>query len=261
MLGGRPVSIFLLLLTLQAADTPSEPAPPVRFDLRAEVRRVRPKFRLRDGTRHLPGTNVFAEDLGAEESETGAAAALSGKWAGELLHLEAWVLEASGTGHLARETAWAGTTYPAGTRSDFDVEFYHLEAGYRHRFWIKEGWLRVDLGVDVEFLRVQADLGFAETTLAGFFWTPQAVLGVEPLEGVHAQLLVGGLSVATVKGATAVLEPFEVGAGLRLQGERLAVEVGWTMYHVHLEEDLGDPEEDVIHMRLRGWHAGLSLRF
>ena len=67
--------------------------------------------------------------------------------------------------------------------------------------------------------------------------------------------------VATVKSEMSVLEPFEIGSGVRLILGGLEFEVGWTMVHVHIEENMGDIHEDIAHLRLRSWQLGLNFSF
>lgn len=239
----------------------SDPSLPRELRLDVEARRVVPKFRVRDGEPSLKGTSFYSEDYDGDEPAPGIAAELSYRFADEIFHAGGWAVDVDGKGQVPQDEAWGGAIVPAGTFTEVEYLTRQVEAGYRHRFRILPDRLWADLGVDLEYLTFSAQFDFGTTRLRGLYWTPQALLAWEPAQGVQLRARIGGLEVATVKGKHAVLEPMEAGAAVRVRLDRLHVELGWALTHVHLEENMGDVHEDIVHMRLRFGHLGLSWRF
>lgn len=254
------MAMSLLLPTLLALSA-QESRLPTEVELDAAVLWIKPKFRFRDGAPNLKGTDVRSQEIGGDNPELGWAAQAKVQLHSEILHAQAWQVEATGSGTLQKETAWGGQIFPAGTPSRFEVDFVHAEIGYRHRFEVSKEVFWFDVGLDVEFLQVDADMEFGKTELSGFYWTPQTMFTVEPWRGIQFWFVLGGFAVATIKGNHAVLEPIDFGVGARLKLGSFAVEAGWSMVHVHIEERMGDIDEDVVHTRLRGWHASVEYRF
>jgi hypothetical protein len=235
---------------------------PWEFRVETELWRTTPKFRIRDGEANLKGDNVFAREIDGDEPEWGGSLGTSLRWKNEIFRAEYWALDVQGDGQLIEDTAWGGSVRPQGTPTEYDIQHRHAEIGYRHRFHLMEDQkLRVDVGVDVEYLTFDARMGFGRTQLRGLYWTPQAELAGRPAEGLELWFELGGLMVATVKSEMAVLEPFVIGGGARVLLGRWEIEAGYRMDHVHIEENTGDIHEDIVHLRLRSWMLGVNARF
>jgi hypothetical protein len=231
------------------------------FRVETELWRTTPKFRIRDGEANLKGDNVLAREIDGDEPEWGGALATSLRWNQEIFRAEYWALDVEGDGVLPQDTAWGGAIFPVGTATEYDIQHRHAEIGYRHRFHLYEDKLRGDVGLDVEYLAFDARMGFGRTQLRGVYWTPQAELAGRPWDWLELWFELGGLMVATVKSEMAVLEPFVIGAGARALVGRWEIELGYRMDHVHIEENMGDIHEDIVHLRLRSWLIGLAARF
>jgi hypothetical protein len=232
--------------------------PKIEVELRAAS--VQPKFRLRDGETSLQGDSVFSDELDAEDDVFSPGGSVALRLGSERFHVEAWRLAAEGEGALEAPKAWGGAALPAGTPSDTDVRFAHVELGWRHRFDLAEfAW--IDAGVDLEWLVVDADLGFGATRIGGFFPAPQVSASAAPWPWLEVWAGIGGFFLPFKSGDTSNLDPIQYLLGVRGRWDRFSAGVGYELYHVHLEENSGKTEEDVVHLRLRGIVFTLEARF
>lgn len=230
----------------------------VEIELRAAS--VQPKFRLRDGEKSLKGESVFSDELDAEDDVFSPGASVALRWNAERFHAEYWRLTAEGSSTLDQARNWGGAAVPAGTPADTEILFDHLEIGWRHRFDLVDG-LRLDAGVDVERMVVDADLGFGSTRMGGVFPTPQLSAAVAPWPWLEVTAGIGGFFLPWKSGDTSCLDPIQYAFGMRGRWDRFSLGVGYELTHVHLEENSGDVEEDIVHLRLRGVVLSLEVRF
>jgi hypothetical protein len=107
--------------------------------------------------------------------------------------------------------------------------------------------------------------GGTETmSLVGLFPTPLVGLEVRPFgtDVLSIAGLVGGFNFLQIpNGDTAVLDPLEYRIAVRGAWDRFYAEAGYYLYHVHFERDRNEPEEDVVHMRLRSIYLGVGVAF
>jgi len=258
--------IVLLLFLLQD--------PVIEIEARAAI--VGPKFRLRDGEPSLKGESVFSDELDAEGDVFSPGGEVAVRWGDERFAFEYWSLTAEGDGALDEPKPWGGAVVPAGTVSDTEVFFQRVELGWTHRFdlyrpWkgVVDGdpewgpWLWLNAGLSVEWMVVDADLGFGSTRLGGVFPTPQASLGFRPWspDWLEASAGIGGFFVPFKSGDTSCLDPIEYTIELKARAEGFSFSLGYNLYHVHLEEQANHVDEDVVHLRLRGLFFTLGVRF
>lgn len=243
------MSLLLLLVTI---------LPQVEVELRTAS--TQPKFRVRDGETRLSPDSVFSRELDAESSVTNLQGALRTRWDEELFSFDFWTFEAEGSADLPEAKNIAGGTFPAGTPTDTDVLFRHLELGWRHPFSLGKDWT-LDAGLDLEHLVVDADLGIARTRLDGLFPTVQLALHARPLSDLEAIVAIGGFFIPFVNGDTEINDPIQYVAQLKWKFGELTLGLGYDLYHVHLEENQGETEEDIVHLRLRSLQLILEYRF
>ena len=233
----------------------------IKFSIHPEYTRVlRTKFRIRDGEPSLKGTSLFSRDLDADHADR-AGGWISAAIGRERFTLGFWSFTSSGTGVLPEDKNFGGSVHPAGAIVDYDILYQHVELGYRHRFDLVRDSLLLDAGLDIEYLVFDADLGLGRTRLHGIYPTPQFTLTVQPMDDIEVFTSVGGFFLSTVKAEMAVTEPWEGGGGLRIHWGAFTAEIGFTMVHVHLEENMGDIDEDVVHMRQRNLHVSIGYKF
>jgi len=231
-------------------------------DLEVEVRAasVHPKFRLRDGETSLKGESIFSRELDAEDEVFSPGLELRARWDRHVIHASFWQLTAEGGGRLDEDKNWGGAVVPAGTPTDAEVLFRHAELGWRFRLvGMDELW--VDAGASLEYMVVDADLGFGKTRLGGVFPTPQLAVTYAPWPWLELTAEAGGFFLPFRTGDTSELDPIEYTAAVRGRWDRYSVALGYDLYHVHLEENSGDTEEDLVHLRLRGVFLSLEARF
>lgn len=221
---------------------------------------VQPKFRLRDGEKSLKGDSVFSDELDADGDAFSPGGSVALRWNAERFHVEAWRLTAEGSSVLDEPKQWGGAVLPAGTPADTEVLFDHLEIGWRHRFGLADG-LRLDAGADLERMVVDADLGFGSTRMGGVFPTPQLSATYAPWSWLEITAGAGGFFLPWKSGDTSCLDPIEYAFEVRGRWDRYSLGLGYELYHVHLEENSGKTEEDIVHLRLRGIVLSLEARF
>ncbi len=248
--------------------------PGVEFELRAAS--VQPKFRLRDGEKALKGRSVFSRELDEEDDvfSPGLEAGLA--WGDERFHAGFWQLKAEGSEPLDEPKAWGGAVVPAGTIADSELLFRQAELGWRHRFILYDNMagafhaaprsgtlLWLDAGADLEWMVVDAELGFGGTRLGGVYPAPQVEFGAKfwGIEWLEVTAGAGGFFLPFKTGDTSELDPIEYRFEVRARFDRYSAAVGYDLYHVHLEENSGRTEEDVVHVRLRGVFLSLDVRF
>jgi len=238
----------------------------VEIEVEARLSWTSPKFRVRDGESWLAPSSVFSRELDAESSRFSPGGAIRALAGDERFSFGFWDLRAEGDGVLDEPKNFGGRIVPPGTPSDTDALFSHMEAGWRHRFalWEPEGepprlWL--DPGLDLEYFVFDADLGFGKTRLDGLFPTPQMSAGFRLLPWLEVEAGLGGFYLPFVNGDVDILDPVQYRFAVTGRWERWALKLGYELYHVHLEENAGDPEEDVVHLRLRGISLSLEFRF
>ncbi len=230
----------------------------VEIELRAAS--VQPKFRLRDGEKSLKGESVFSDELDADDEVSSPGGSVALRWNAERFHAEYWRLTAEGSSVLDEPKQWGGAVFPAGTPADTDVLFDHLEVGWRHRFDVTDEF-RLDAGVDVERRVVDADLGFGSTRMGGVFPTPQVSATVAPWPWLEVSAGIGGFFLPWKSGDTSVLDPIQYVFEVRGRWDRFSIGAAYDLDHVHLEENSGHVEEDVVHLRLRGLVFTMEVRF
>jgi hypothetical protein len=233
---------------------------PQEVELEARAASVLPKFRLRDGEKSLKGISVFSDELDAEDEVFSPGGSLALRWKDERFHVEYWRLTAEGSSTLDEAKNWGGSVIPVGTPTDTEVLFDHLEVGWRHRFEPAE-WLRIDAGLEIERMVVDADVGFGTTRMGGVFPTPQLSATALPWPWLEVTAGIGGFFLPWKSGDTSCLDPIEYTFEVRGRWDRFSAGLGYELYHVHLEENSGHVEEDVVHLRLRGIVFSLEVRF
>ncbi len=263
-----------------------------RIEIEARGALVGPKFRLRDGEKNLKGESVFSKELDAEGDVFSPGGSVALRWGAERFHFEYWRLTAEGDGVQEQPKAWGGGIVPAGTATETEVLFEHMEVGWAHRFDLYSSWegvrdadpefgmkVWIDAGLCIERMVVDAALGFGGTRLGGVFPTPQLSLGFHPsmpLEWLEISATAGGFFIPWRSGDTTCLDPIEYTIAIRARwggaeadpgermprrGDRYAVGLGYDLYHVHLEERANHVDEDVVHLRLSALFASLEVRF
>jgi hypothetical protein len=101
-------------------------------------------------------------------------------------------------------------------------------------------------------------------SLVGLFPTPLVGLEIRPFGTEVLSILgrVGGFNFLQIpNGDTTVLDPMEYRIAVRGAWDRFYAEAGYYLYHVHFERDRNEPEEDVVHMRLRSIYLGAGVAF
>lgn len=248
----------LILATLLAQD--------VRLEAETRLWWTSPKFRVRDGESWLPPSSVFSRGLDAEGARLGPGGGLRLLFGEDRLSLEIWALRAEGDGTLDEPENFGGQTVAAGTPSDTDVLFWRTALDWRHRFDLGVSWddaprLFLDPGLALEYLVFDADLGFGRTRLDGVFPTPQIAVGFRPLDWLELGAGIGGFYLPFVNGDVDILDPVQYRISAQVRWDRWSAGLGYELYHLHLEERADEPEEDVVHLRLRSLYLSLSLRF
>ncbi|MHC4921162.1 MAG: hypothetical protein ACYTKC_16415 [Planctomycetota bacterium] len=244
------------------ADLPKiEDGSPLRFEYALLPPAVKPKFRVRDCEPALRGTSIFSKEMGDMEDFTFAAGgAVRAFVANETFSLKYWTIRADGKDTLPTARNWGGIVIPAGTPIDADIRYECLELDWRHRFELADKlWL--DAGIAVEYLVFDADLGFGTTRLSGIYPMPRLTLVTRPVDWFEASVYASGFNIPFKNGDTDILDPRQFGVGVRVLQEKWSAGISWDLHHVHLEENSGDIDEDIVHSRLRGLTFSLRVQF
>jgi len=238
----------------------------VQVEVEARAAWTAPKFRVRDGEPWLAPTSVFSKELDAESSQFNPGGAVRLLAGDERFSFGYWYARAEGDGAVEEPKSFGGGVVPAGTVSDTEAFFQYMGLGWRHRFalWEPEGkdlrlWL--DPGLNLEYLVFDADLGFGGTRLDGVFPTPQLSAVFSPIPWLEVEAGFGGFYLPFVNGDVDILDPVQYRFSVTGRWDRWALTLGYELYHVHLEENANEPEEDVVHLRLGSWSLSLSYRF
>jgi hypothetical protein len=247
-----------------------------RIEVEVRAASVHPKFRLRDGETSLKGESVFSRELDAEDDVFSPGLELRMRWDDEAFHASFWQLTAEGSGTLDEDKNWGGAAVPAGTAAEAEVLFRRFEVGWRHRFILYDsfaaafhapagsgGLVWLDAGLDLEYLVVDADLGFGGTRLGGVYPALQLEVGLRffGLEWLELTAGAGGFFIPFRTGDTSELDPIEYRVAVRARWDRFSLALAYDLTHVHLEENSGDVEEDIVHVRLRSVVAAVEVRF
>lgn len=248
----------LILATLLAQD--------VHLEAETRLWWTSPKFRVRDGESWLAPSSVFSRELDAEGARLGPGGALRLFLGEDRFSFEVWALRTKGDGTLEEPKNFGGRTVAAGTPSDADVLFWRAALDWRHRFDLGVSWdevprLSLNPGLALEYLVFDADLGFGRTRLDGVFPTPQITVGFRPLDWLELGAGIGGFYLPFVNGDVDLLDPVQYRLSADYRWDRWSMGLGFELYHLHLEERAGEPEEDVVHLRLRSYYLSLAFRF
>jgi hypothetical protein len=265
-----------------ALPAPGDDAPV--FDARIDLHRVDPKARIRDGTPGLAGDSVFSgPDLDTDRAVPALSLEVGVRLDAHRLSLGGWWLDAGGSGRFDETKAVGGTIVPAGTPVDSTLSWTSVRLRYRYRIPLvgrsdgsdrsdlsdpSDHYLALDLGAAVDRTTFRSEMefpGVTETTsLRGIFPTPLVGADIRPFgSGVLAiRAEAGGFNFLRIpNGDTTVLDPLEYRLAVRVAWRQFHAEAGYRLYHVHLERDRNDPEEDVVHMRLRSFYIGAGMSF
>ena len=235
--------------------------PGIRYEVEVLPGLLKAKFRVRDGEPSLMGTSIFSREMGdVESSEFAPGVVVRAIMGQERFSLRYWTMKVEGRDTLSTSRNWGGSVISAGTPIDADISYEYLELDWRHRFELTDK-LWFDAGLAVEYLAFDADLGFGSTRLSGVYPVPRLGLVARPVDWLEVDVSVGGFNIPFVNGSTDILDPREITAGLRVLGEKWSAGLSWGLHHVHLEENSGDIDEDVVHSRLSGVTLSLSVRF
>lgn len=239
---------------------PIDSDPHVRFEFEARPAMIKPKFRIRDGEASLKPTSIFSSELDLEDWEFSPGGSARVLVDNERFTLSYWHLRAEGSDRLTEPKNFAGSTLPVGTLADSHVTWDFWSLDWRHRFELSENaWF--DAGLAVQYLVFDADLGFGSTRLSGVYPSPQIAFITRPVEWFELEAYAGGFYLPFRNGDTRIRKPLQYGAEVRVLGDDWSLGLGYDMFHVHLEENSGDIDEDIVHSRLQGVHLSLTVQF
>lgn len=238
-------------------------APLLALELQLRAYAIFPKFRFRDGVAGVPGSSLRTQELGLDDwtATPGGQVAV---WVGDdaRLALEGWTLTETGTARAGKDLLFRGVEVPAGTKLAVEYTLSYAAFEVLHRLE-PTAWLWLDLGARLEYLDFRIHLeGVGRTALEAAWPTARVHVGVRPFAWLELEGRFGGFELTVPLGSTHVEQPYEVGGLVRLVGPGGAyLELGGLMYHVHLEEAPGEPEEDALHLRHRALFVSLGIQF
>jgi hypothetical protein len=272
----RALLLLLFLATAvpasaqSSAPAPTPPAeveleaPPLSADVQLRAYAIFPKFRFRDGTAERWGSSIRTQKIGLDEWRGGGGGQAS-LWIGDAdrLTLDVWTMKAQGSGPTAIPLTFNGEEIAADTWLATQYTFNYAALEYVHRLQPVD-WLWVDVGARLEYLDFRVTVSGVDRTALEAAWpTVRVHVGVRPVEWLEVEGRFGGFELTVPLGSTHVEQPYEVGGlvRVRLPVHGMYVEVGGLMYHVHLEEAPGEPEEDALHLRHRALFVAFGLSF
>lgn len=238
-------------------------APALALELQLRAYAIFPKFRFRDGVAGAPGSSIRTQEIGLDDwtATPGGQVAL---WIadGARLALEGWTLTEAETARAGKDLLFDGAEVPAGTELGVEYTLSYAAFEVLHRLE-PTAWLWLDLGARLEYLDFRIHLeGVGRTALEAAWPTARVHVGLRPLAWLELEGRFGGFELTVPLGSTHVEQPYEVGGLVRLVGpEGAYLELGGLMYHVHLEEAPGQPEEDALHLRHRALFVSLGIQF
>lgn len=242
--------------------SPGDGGPQVRFEFEARPALITPKFRIRDGETTLQGTSIFSRELDLEDWEFSPGGSARVLVEDDRFTFSYWHLRAEGTDQLPVAKNFAGLALPAGTVADSHVTWDFWSLDWRRRFEVGEGhnvWF--DGGVALQYMVFDANLGFGSTRLSGVYPSLQTAFVFRPREWLELEAYAGGFYIPFRNGDTRIRKPLQLGAGARFLGAGWSLGVGYDLLHLHLEENSGDVDEDIVHNRLRGVHVAFRMEF
>jgi len=243
-----------------AFQPPVSSDPDIRFEFEVRPAMIKPKFRIRDGETSLRGTSIFTRELDLEDWEFSPGGSARVLVDNERFTFSYWHLRADGTDQLPEPKNFAGLALPTGTVANSRVTWDYWSLDWRHRFeWTENVWF--DAGMAVQYMVFDADLGFGSTRLSGIYPSPQIALITRPTEWLQLEAYAGGFYLPFRNGDTRIRKQLQLGAEARFLGDDWSLGVGYELVHLHFEENSGDPDEDIVHNRLRGVHLSLTVEF
>jgi hypothetical protein len=239
---------------------PQAPDPHIRFEFEPRPALITPKFRIRDGEATLQGTSTFSRELDLEDWEFSPGGSARVLIDDDRFTFSYWHLRAEGTDQLPVAKNFSGLMLPAGTVADSHVTWDFWALDWRRRFELGEN-LWFDGGVALQYMVFDADLGFGSTRLSGVYPSLQTAFLTRPYEWLQLEAYAGGFYIPFRNGDTSIRKPMQLGVEARFLGEGWSLGVGYDLFHLHLEENSGDIDEDIVHNRLRGVHVALRVEF
>lgn len=241
-------------------------ADPPAWEVRAGAAYLTPKTRILDGEPGLRSDSLHVgSDLQADDPVVSPQLELGYRFGDERFSLGGWWVGASGSSALKGPRAFGGQVLAAGTPLSSDLDWASLRLEWRHTFELAD-WLNVEAGLAGDWTsfdsRIRFPGGSQTTSLDGFYPTPQIGIEIPVLDLIAIRGGAGGFHVAKYSnGDTDVAEPLEYRAALRARLDSFSVELGYYLYHVHLERGHGAVDADEAHIRLRSIYLQLGYAF
>lgn len=258
---------LLLAASIGRAQEMERSWPEIELSLRGVL--ADPKFRFRDGQRGVPGTSWrsyqggYRSDGGLEERLAYPAGALALRFGRERVAVDGWWAGGSGDLYPGRPQAFGGVVVPADGRLEVTYELSVASVGWTHAFE-PTSWLRLELGLGVEWLGFDVETSVGETDLSALHPSPRIALELTPFEWLTLRAESRGayLGFPALRGGRAVVsDDLELLLGLRLTRGPMFLEIGAGMLDRHVEENPGRDAEDALHVRWRYAWVAAGLRF
>jgi hypothetical protein len=217
------------------------------------------KGRVRDGELGLdPDSFFYGNDLGVEDPDLALDVRVDLTWDVHRFWLQGWTLATDGSGTVEDRSLWAGgQVIPVGTTIDTELRMTHYELGYSYRFALVEDVLYLDVGAHLQYVSWDLHMepaGLSENDMSLHAWHPAPIVDLiwKCNEASELHLVLGGMYVPWTDGDVEVNDPQLYELWYRTGKDRLTFSAGFRLYHKHLERDVGDDDEDITHLRLRG---------
>jgi hypothetical protein len=226
------------------------------------------KGRARDGeVGRDPDSFFYGSDLGVEDPDLALDVRLDLTWGVHRFWLQGWTLATDGSGTVENRDLWAGgQVIPVGTTIDTELGVTHYELGYSYRFELIEDTLYLDAGAQLQYVSWDLHMepaGLPENDASLHAWHPAPIIDLVWMcnEASELHLVLGGMYVPWKDGDVEVNDPQLYELWYRTGKDSMYFSAGFRLYHKHLERDVGDDDEDITHLRLRGIVFALGTSF
>ena len=256
----KRLALFLLTLPLALDLAYAQTNTGWQYDAGAVAGYGSAKYRTRKGTPEVKGSEIFSRDLNTQEDEFRPGLWLRATKGRDAFSISGWTISSDGDGSFTEDKYFDGDLITAGTPISSEYTYLHLKADWLRSFELPAD-LTLQAGLAVEYMSFESDNSFGDSDLDGIYPTPQLRLTWAFTEGWELEGAYNGFHVPFNNGDTEITDPYEMLVAIRHTWDRYTIEAGYDLYHLHIEKDANEIQEEIVHMRHRAYYVSAGITF